>query len=265
MMEMYPAIEPYASGLLAVGDGQRIYWESCGISAGKPAVVLHGGPGSGCTPWLRRFFDPSAYRLTLFDQRNCGRSAPHAGDPETSLAQNTTDHLIADIERLRQFLRIERWLVFGGSWGSTLALAYAERYPARVTEMILFGVTTGRHEEMDWLFRGGVARFFPEQWERLRAGAPEAVGDSDVVAAYARRLNDPDPLIRTRAAKDWCLWESATPAWPPTQGLAKRFTDPRYALTFFGEYCTRDRGSRVRNAQVRRAAELVSLRVELAE
>jgi proline iminopeptidase len=232
MMEMHLAIEPYASGMLAVGDGQQVYWETCGNPAGQPAVVLHGGPGSGCTPWLRRFFDPSAYRLTLFDQRNCGRSMPHASDPETSLAQNTTDHLIADIERLRQFLQIDRWLVFGGSWGSTLALAYAERYPERVTEMILFGVTTGRHEEMDWLFRGGVARFFPEQWERLRAGAPEAEGDADIVLAYARRLNDPDPLVRARAVEDWCLWESATPAWPPTQGMARRFTDPRYALTF---------------------------------
>jgi proline iminopeptidase len=218
--------------MLEVGDGQRVYWETCGNPQGKPAVVLHGGPGSGYTPWFRRLFDPHAYRIILFDQRNCGRSLPHAGDAETSLAHNTTDHLIADIERLRQFLQIDRWLVFGGSWGSTLALAYAERYPERVTEIILFGVTTGRHEEMDWLFRGGVARFFPEQWERLRAGTPEAKEDADVVAAYARRLNDPDPSIRARAVEDWCLWESATPAWPPIQGMAKRFTDPRYALAF---------------------------------
>jgi proline iminopeptidase len=232
LREMYPAIEPYASGMLEVGDGQRVYWETCGNPQGKPAVVLHGGPGSGYTPWFRRLFDPHAYRIILFDQRNCGRSLPHAGDAETSLAHNTTDHLIADIERLRQFLQIDRWLVFGGSWGSTLALAYAERYPERVTEIILFGVTTGRHEEMDWLFRGGVARFFPEQWERLRAGTPEAKEDADVVAAYARRLNDPDPSIRARAVEDWCLWESATPAWPPIQGMAKRFTDPRYALAF---------------------------------
>jgi proline iminopeptidase len=232
MVERYPALEPYASGLLEVGDGQSVYWERCGNPAGKPAVVLHGGPGSGCSPWFHRLFDSHVYQIILLDQRNCGRSTPYAGDPETSLAHNTTEHLIADIERLRRFLRIDRWLVFGGSWGSTLALAYAERYLERVTEMILFGVTTGRHEEMDWLFRGGVARFFPEQWERLRAGAPEAQRDADVVAAYARRLNDPDPLVRERAAEDWCLWESATPAWPTAQGLAKRFADPRYALAF---------------------------------
>jgi proline iminopeptidase len=232
VVELYPAIEPYASGLLEVGDGQRVYWEACGNPEGKPAVALHGGPGSGCSPWFRRLFDPHAYRLILFDQRNCGSSLPHAGDPETDLTHNTTDHLIADIERLRQFLHIDRWLVLGGSWGSTLALAYAEHYPEQVTEMLLFGVTTGRHEEMDWLFRGGVARFFPEEWERLRAGAPEAEEDADVVAAYARRLNDPDPLVRDRAVEDWCLWESATPAWPPATGLAARFTDPGYALAF---------------------------------
>lgn len=168
----------------------------------------------------------------LFDQRNCGRSTPHASEPDTDLTTNNTANLIADIERLRQYLDVDRWLLFGGSWGSTLALAYAETYPQRVTEMILFGVTTGRHEEFDWVFRGGVARLFPEQWERLRLSVPVAQRDGDIVEAYHRMLNDPDPLVRRRAAEAWCLWESATPAWPPTTGLAERFTDPAYAMAF---------------------------------
>jgi len=157
MIDLYPETEPYEQGFLEVDHGNRVYWESCGNPHGKPAVVLHGGPGSGCIPWHRRLFDPSAYRLVLFDQRNCGRSTPHASALDTSLEHNTTPHLIADVEHLRQHLHIDRWLVFGGSWGSTLALAYAERYRERVTQIILFGVTTGRHQEIDWLFRGGVA------------------------------------------------------------------------------------------------------------
>ncbi len=167
MTGLYPEIKPYEPGMLEVGDGNLVYWETCGNPRGKPAVVLHGGPGSGCTGWHRRLFDPTAYRVVLFDQRGCGRSMPHASEPDTDLASNITSNLIEDIELLRQRLDVERWLVLGGSWGSTLALAYAERYPARVTEMILFGVTTGRRKEFDWLFRGGAAAFFPEQWERL--------------------------------------------------------------------------------------------------
>jgi proline iminopeptidase len=229
---MYPDIEPYAQGLLEVGHGNLVYWETCGKAHGKPALVLHGGPGSGCSTWHRRLFDPGAYRVVLFDQRGCGRSKPHAGFPETDLTANNTWNLIADIELLRQHLNIDRWLVLGGSWGSTLALAYAERYPERVTEMVLFGVTTGRHSEFDWTFRGGLAAFFPEQWERLREGVPAAERDGDVVEAYDRLLNDPDPAVRTRAALAWCMWESATPAWPPTAGLAKRFRDPAYAFAF---------------------------------
>jgi proline iminopeptidase len=168
----------------------------------------------------------------LFDQRNCGRSTPHASALDTSLEHNTTAHLIADLEHLRQHLQIERWLVFGGSWGSTLALAYAERYWERVREIILFGVTTGRHQEIDWLFRGGVAIFFPEQWDRLCHALPEAERSGDIVAAYHRRLNDPDPSIRQRAAEAWCLWESATLDWPPLTRLAQRFTNSTYALAF---------------------------------
>jgi proline iminopeptidase len=232
MPDLYPAIEPYDHGMLDVGNGNLVYWEACGNPRGKTAVVLHGGPGSGCSPGLRRFFDPSAYRVVLFDQRNCGRSTPHASDPETDLRGNNTANLIVDIELLRRHLNVDRWLVFAGSWGSTLALAYAEMHPGRVTEMILFGVTTGQRREFDWLFRGGLAILFPEQWEHLRNALPVADRDGDIVEAYNRLLNDPDPMVSRRAAEAWCLWESATPAWPPTTGLAERFTDPAYALAF---------------------------------
>ena len=232
MTGLFPAIEPYEHGMLAVGDGNLVYWEACGNPRGKPALVVHGGPGSGCTEWQRRLFDPAAYRVVLFDQRGCGRSLPHASADDTDLASNTTWHLVDDMEALRRHLGVERWLVLGGSWGSTLALAYAVRFPERVTDMILFGVTTGRHAEFDWLFRGGVAVLFPEQWDRLRAAAPLAESDRDVVDAYHRLLYASDPAVQQRAAYEWCLWESATPAWPPATGLSARFRDRRFALAF---------------------------------
>jgi proline iminopeptidase len=218
--------------MLEVGVGNRVYWETCGNPRGKPALVLHGGPGSGSTPWHRRLFDPAAYRIVVFDQRNCGRSTPHASDPETDLTSNTTWSLVADIERLRQHLSIDRWLVWGGSWGSVLALTYAETHPDRVTELVLWGVSTGRRKELDWLFRGGVAIFFPEQWERLWAAAPPPERGDDMVAIYHRLLNDRDPSVRERAAFEWCLWESATPAWPPKPGLSARFAEPAYRMAF---------------------------------
>jgi proline iminopeptidase len=232
MAQLHPAIEPYEHGMLEVGDGNRVYWETCGNPRGKTAVVLHGGPGSGCTPWHRRLFDPDAYRVVLFDQRNCGRSTPHASAADTDLASNNTVNLIADLERLREYLHVDQWLVLGGSWGSTLALAYAERNPTRVTELILFGVTTGRRKEFDWLFRGGVAILFPEQWERLRDALPVALRDGDIIEAYCSLLDDPDASIRNQAALAWCTWESATPAWPPAHGLSPRFRDPAFALAF---------------------------------
>jgi proline iminopeptidase len=225
---MYPAIEPYETGLLEVGDGDLVYWEICGNPAGKPALVLHGGPGSGCSPWFRRLFDPAAFRVVLFDQRNCGRSRPHASDPRTDLSSNTTQHLLQDIERLRDALEIDRWLIVGGSWGCVLGLAYAQSHAQLVTGMVVFGVTSGRRSELEWLFRGGLARFFPEQWERLAGGVP----DAEVVEEYARRLADPDAEVRRAAAEDWCRWESATPHWPPGDGLDARFQDPEYAMAF---------------------------------
>jgi proline iminopeptidase len=162
----------------------------------------------------------------LLDQRQCGRSRPHASDISTDLSSNTTQHLLRDIEALREALQIERWLVVGGSWGSVLALAYAELHPDRVSEMVLFGVTSGRGSELDWLFRGGLSRFFPQQWERLVANVPSG----DVPSGYARLLED--PATRRHAAEEWCRWESATPHWPPRDGLDARFQDPDYAMCF---------------------------------
>ena len=231
MSPLYPEIAPYDHGMLEVGDGNRIYWETCGNPHGKPAVVFHGGPGSGCTPWHRRLFDPAKYLTVLFDQRNCGRSTPHASAPDTDLSSNNTANLIADIERIRHHLKINRWLVFGGSWGSVLALAYAQQFPTRVSELILFGVATGRRKELDWLFRGGISTLFPEEWERLRA-AVNADRDADVVETVYRMLHDRDPEVRRQAALAWCTWESATPAWPPTHGLSPRFKDPAFAMCF---------------------------------
>lgn len=232
MTERYPAIEPYDEGMLDVGDGNAVHWETSGNPSGKPAVVLHGGPGSGSSPRTRSLFDPDAYRIVQFDQRNSGRSTPHASDPTTDLRDNTTGHLVADIELLREHLSIDRWLVWGASWGSTLALAYAEAHPDRVTEMMLAGVTTGRHEEFDWVFRGGVARLFPEQWERLLSSVPAEHRDGDILDAFDRLLNDSDPAVRERAVGAWCLWESATPGWPPTPEMDERFTDLAYATAF---------------------------------
>ena len=231
-MSLHPLVEPYASGFLDVGDGHRVYWEECGRPDGKPAVAVHGGPGSGCTPVWRTFFDPDRYRMVLFDQRSSGRSTPHTSEPEVDLSTNTTHHLLADMERLREERGIERWLVLGGSWGSTLGLAYAVRHPERVSELVLFAVTTGRHAEMDWLFRGGLARFFPMQWQALVDALPEELRGEDVPAAYSRLLHHTDPEVRRRAAHAWCLWESATPAWPPREGLARDFEDEAYALAF---------------------------------
>lgn len=230
MVEKNSEIEPYERGMLDVGDGNLVYWEVCGNPDGKPAVVLHGGPGSGCTERMRRNFDPEVYRVVLFDQRNCGRSTPNASEYETDLSTNTTEHLIADIERLREHLGIERWLVFGGSWGSTLGLAYAERYPHRVTEMVIVAVTTGRQSELDWHGRG-LGAFFPEEWERFLAQVPEAERDGNLAAAYSRLLEDPDPAVRLKAADDWCRWDLVTVTGGET-AFEEEFADPAFRMTF---------------------------------
>jgi len=206
--EPFPPLEPFDHGLLDVGDGNRIYWETSGNPDGKPALVVHGGPGSGGRRGSRRYFDPARYRIVRFDQRGCGQSVPHASDPSVDMSVNTTEHLIADMERLREHLGIDEWLLLGGSWGSTLILAYAERHPERVSEIVLLGVTTTRPSERDWLYRG-VGRFFPEAWARFREGVPEGERDGDLVSAYARLLESPDPAVRIKAAWDWLAWEDA--------------------------------------------------------
>lgn len=206
MVELYPPIEPYDRGMLEVGDGNLVYWEACGNPDGKPAVMVHGGPGQGCSPNMRRTFDPGRYRAVLFDQRGCGRSTPHASDPAADMRHNTTGHLVADMELLREHLGIDRWLVTGGSWGTTLALVYAERYPERVSEIMLSAIWTSRRSEIDWLYRG-VSRFFPEEWERFRAGAAGAESEGGLAAAYARLMEDPDPHVRNQAATAWRTWE----------------------------------------------------------
>jgi proline iminopeptidase len=232
MAELYPEIEPYDQGMLDAGDGNLVYWETSGNPDGKPAVMVHGGPGQGTSPRMRRQFDPARYRIVLFDQRGCGRSTPHASDPATDMSVNTTAHLIRDMERLRERLGVEKWLLCGGSWGSTLALAYAEEHPDRVSGIVLSAVTSARRAETDWLYRGA-AMFFPEGWGRFAAGAGltaadlaalglDAPGLTDpglagslgspaltaaVMAGYARLMDDPDPKVRAQAARDWCTWE----------------------------------------------------------
>jgi proline iminopeptidase len=190
--------------MLDVGDGNAIAWEIAGAPDGKPAVVLHGGPGQGSSPNMRRAFDPARHRVVLFDQRGCGRSTPHASHPDTSMDTNTTWHLVADMEKLREHLGIERWLVCGGSWGSTLALAYAEKHPERVSAVVLTAVTTSRRVESEWLYRG-LRRVFPDAWERFR----DHVKTDDVIPAYAHLMNDPSFDVRLQAARAWGAWEDA--------------------------------------------------------
>jgi len=230
-MQVYPAIEPSATGMLAVGDGHQLYWEVSGNPDGKPAVVLHGGPGSGSAPGMRRVFDPERYRVVQFDQRNCGRSTPHASDPEVDLATNTTAHLIADCERIREHLEIDQWLVWGGSWGSTLALAYAQTHAPRVTEMILVSVTSTTSADVEWITRS-MGRIFPEEWARFRAGVPEADRDSGLAAAYSKLLESSDPSARDRAAQAWCEWEDAHVATYAGHHHDPRYDDPRFRMCF---------------------------------
>jgi proline iminopeptidase len=223
MAHLHPAIEPYDHGMLDTRDGNLVYWEACGNPDGKAALVVHGGPGSGCSAHARRAFDPTRYRIVLFDQRGCGRSTPHASDPTTDMRRNTTGHLLEDMEQLREHLGIERWLLHGGSWGSTLILAYAERHPRRVSEVVIASVTTTRRCEIDWLYRD-VRRFFPEAWDRFRAGVPEADREGDLVAAYARLAEHPDPGVRAQAATDWCAWEDAVISLEP-RGKPNAYSD----------------------------------------
>ena len=240
-MPLYPAIEPYASGHLDVGDGQQVWWEECGNPDGKPVVFLHGGPGGGVSPGVRRLFDPERYRVVLFDQRGCGRSSPHASTPAYDPALNTTWHLVADIERLREARGVDRWQVFGGSWGSALGLAYAERHPERVTELVLRGIFTLRRSELDFFYGGGAGQLVPDLYAGylaplLERGLVEVrsgglvVGDP--IAAYHDLLFDPDPAVHGPAAVAWASYEAACITLEPAQTLIEEFADPAYALAF---------------------------------
>ena len=232
LRSLYPPIEPYAHGMLPVGDGHEVYWEACGNPEGKPVVFLHGGPGAGCSPDHRRYFDPQKYRVVLFDQRGCGRSLPHAGEPDADLSANTTWHLVADIERLREHLGIDRWQVFGGSWGSCLALAYAETHPDRVTELVLRGIFTLRKIEIDWFYQEGASFLFPDVWEEYLAAIPEAE-HGDLVAAYRRRLFDADPAVHGPAGMAWTVWENSTIRLLPDEAaIAEVRANPTSAVAF---------------------------------
>ena len=226
MRSLYPPIAPYDSGRLDVGDGHVIHYERAGTPGAKPAVFLHGGPGGGISPDHRRLFDPARYDVLLFDQRGCGRSTPHAG-----LDANTTWHLVADIERLRQRVGCERWLVFGGSWGSTLALAYAETHPQRVSELVLRGVYTVSRAELDWYYQFGVSEMYPDRWEAFVAPIPEAER-SDMIAAYRQRLTGDDVAARIEAARAWSTWEGSTIKLLPDAELAAGFGEDHFALAF---------------------------------
>jgi len=231
MAERYPGIEPYESGLLDVGAGHSLYWETVGNPDGAPAVWLHGGPGSGSAPGSRRLFDPAAYRAVLFDQRGCGRSRPLADSATADLSTNTIQHLIADIELLRSQLGIERWVVSGGSWGVTLALAYAQRHPERVAAMVLAAVTSGTRRETEWITRD-MRRVFPREWDEYAAAVPESERDGDLSAAYARLLADPDPAVTDRAARAWCTWEDTHISLAPGMVPDPRYADPTFRQVF---------------------------------
>ncbi|WP_174247435.1 prolyl aminopeptidase [Methylocapsa sp. S129] len=223
---LYPPIEPYETGMLDVGDGHSIYYERSGRPGGKPAVFLHGGPGGGISPDHRRLFDPNLYDVLLFDQRGCGRSTPHA-----NLEANTTWHLVADIERLRELVKVEKWLVFGGSWGSTLALAYAETHPSRVSELVLRGIYTLTKAELAWYYQFGVSEMFPDKWERFQAPIPEAER-GDMMGAYRKRLTSDDPAIQIEAAKAWSVWEGETITLLPNPEFSAEHGDEHFALAF---------------------------------
>ncbi len=224
MENLYPPIEPFRSGWLAVGGGHAIYFEESGNPDGKPCIFVHGGPGGGSSPEARQFFDPEHYRIVVFDQRGCGQSRPHA-----SLEANTTWHLVADMERLRNDLGIERWLVFGGSWGSTLALAYAQTHPDRVTELVLRGIFLLRPQEIHWFYQQGASALYPDSWEAYLAPIPEAERD-DLLNAFYRRLTSDDEAVRLAAARAWSVWEASASFLIQNQDFMDKLDAPDAAL-----------------------------------
>jgi proline iminopeptidase len=254
MSILFPEIEAYDHGFLDVGDGQLIYWESYGNPHGRPALYVHGGPGSGSSPSAARYFDPSAYRIILFDQRNCGRSLPNAAEMGTDLSTNTIWHLIDDIEKLRCHLEVTDWVLFGASWGSTLALAYAQTHPARVAAMVLAGVTTTRRSEIQWLTQG-MAALFPKEWHRLNASLPGDMRAKGVIEGYRELLNAPDLDVRLKAAQDWHDWEVASILLHNPEGYPRRWRNPQYLLTrariithYFSQAAWLEEGALLRDA-----------------
>lgn len=225
MSDLYPPIEPFSTQRLSVGGGHQLYLEQVGNPKGIPILFLHGGPGAGCEPYHRCFFDPQAYRVVLFDQRGCGRSTPHA-----SLNDNTTWDLVDDIERIRQALDIERWIVFGGSWGSTLALAYAQSHPERVIGMVLRGIFLCRDEEISWFYQSGASKVYPDYWEDYIAPIPQQERD-DLLLAYHNRLTGDNELMRMAAAKAWSVWEGRTASLQPNRAVVDFFSQPHTALS----------------------------------
>lgn len=226
MKTLYPEIEPFDHGTLAVDGRHSLYYEQCGNPNGKPVVILHGGPGGGCGAKMRRFHDPAHYRIVLFDQRGAGRSTPHA-----DLVDNTTWDLVADIERLRTHLGIARWQVFGGSWGSTLALAYAETHPQAVIELVLRGIFMLRRWELEWFYQEGASRLFPDAWDAYLAAIP-LVERHDLISAYHRRLTSEDADVRLAAARAWSVWEAATSFLHQDPQFMDSFQEPAFALAF---------------------------------
>jgi proline iminopeptidase len=225
MKELYPPIEPYATERLSVSGGHQLYLEEVGIPDGIPILFLHGGPGAGCEPYHRRFFNAQTYRVVLFDQRGSGRSTPHA-----ELQENTTWDLLADIEHIRRHLGIERWLLFGGSWGSTLALAYAERYPEKVIGLLLRGIFLCRDEEIAWFYQSGASKVFPDYWQDFTSPIPPAER-GDMLNAYHRRLTGENEILRMAAAKAWSIWEGRTASLLPNSGVVDFFSNPHTALS----------------------------------
>ncbi|PLX41743.1 MAG: prolyl aminopeptidase [Hyphomicrobiales bacterium] len=226
MLTFFPPIEPYETGMMEAGDGHQVYWEVSGNPKGKPAVFLHGGPGGGTSPTHRRLFDPDKYRIVLFDQRGCGRSTPHAG-----LEANTTWHLVADMEKLRRQLGIDKWLVLGGSWGSTLALAYAETHTERVSELILRGIFTLRAEEIHWYYQYGACLLFPDKWEAFLKPIPEGER-GNLLEAYHKRLTGSDRAAQIEAARAWSLWEGETITLLPDAANTAQHGSDDFALAF---------------------------------
>jgi proline iminopeptidase len=257
-MPRFPLSEPFDSGLLEAGDGNQVYYEQVGNPEGIPVLIVHGGPGSGSSVNTRGALDPERFRAIIFDQRNCGRSLPHAGDPGVDLSANTTGHLVADMELLREHVGLEKWMLHGGSWGSTLILAYAQRHPERVTGAVIPDVTTTDREGIAWLYEG-VGRFFPEANERFREYIPEQERGEDIfdlLKAYSRRMAHPDAEVRARAAQEWLTWEDAVISLEPngTHGaFSSRPDDAKLAFAlicahYFGNLAFLEEGELIRNA-----------------